>query len=293
MSSTFEYLRPESIDQAVEMKAKHGDQARYWAGGTDMVLLWQRRAVNFNYCIDLTYIPELRFVELDGDSLRIGAMATLDDIDLSSSLNSVTQTLGYTVRLMCTKQTRTIATVGGNMCHASPSADLTPPLVAMGAMVNIQGSGGSRVVSLADFHLGVNKTVLEADEVVTEFVIPDSSKNVATSYKRVARTVVDIALVSSAVCLRSEDDGTIYDAGIALGAVAPTAIRAREAEKILVGSTLKEAANGLAAKAGKSASLAAKAISDIRASQEYRTEMISVLTERAIQQCIQSLEGSK
>jgi carbon-monoxide dehydrogenase medium subunit len=193
---------------------------------------------------------------------------------------------------MCTKQTRTIATVGGNMCHASPSADLTPPFVAMGALAKMLGPNGERDVPLEDFHLGVNQTALAEDEILTEITIPDVSDKVAASYNRVARTVVDIALVSSAVCLKLNGSGEIERAGVALGAVAPSVLRVPDAEEILVGSTLQKTANGLAVDAGEKASRAAMAITDIRASKEYRTDMIAVLTERAVRRCAEILGGT-
>ena len=192
---------------------------------------------------------------------------------------------------MNTKQTRTIATVGGNLCHASPSADLTPPLIAMGTQVRLRGSEGERVIPLEEFHTGVNQTVLTDDEMVTEFLVPHVNEKLAASYNRIARTVVDIALVSSAVCLRLDDARTVQYAGIALGAVGPTAIRAIDAEKTLTGLRLDELANGSVQVAGEQASMAARAISDIRASQEFRTSMTSVMTQRSIGRCIEILEN--
>ncbi len=291
MTRSFEYLRPTTVEEAVEMKATHGASAKYWAGGTDMMLLWNRRQTDFDYCIDLTYTPALRYVDLDGETLRIGAMATLDDIDLNSNLHPLASALGETARMMCTKQTRTIATVGGNLCHASPSADLTPPLVAMGAVAKMYGPGGERSVPLEEFHLGVNVTALTDSEILTEIFVPDIDGKIAASYTRVARTVVDIALVSSAVCLRLDGDGKISRAGVALGAVAPSVLRVTDAEDMLVGQTLARAANGLADEAGKFASSAARAISDIRASKQYRSDMTAVLTRRAIRRCVDILEG--
>ena len=119
--------------------------------------------------------------------------------------------------------------------------------------------------------------------------MPHVSEKLAASYNRIARTVVDIALVSSAVCLRIDDTRTIQDAGVVLGAVGPTAIRAPDAENVLIGVSLEELGNGTAQKAGAQASLAARAISDIRASQEFRTDMTSVLTERSIRRCAEIL----
>lgn len=273
------------------MKAEHKDRARVWAGGTDMMLHFKRKKLDIDYCIDLTHIAALRYITEDDGVLRIGAMATLDDLDRASSMNAATEALGETTRMMCTKQTRTIATVGGNMCHASPSADLSPPLTALGAEAVIVGLKGERSMPLEEFHMGVNKTNLAADELLKEIRVPEISGRIAASYNRVARTVVDIALVSSAVCLRLGDDGKILHAGVALGAVAPCVLRVGGAEALLSGATLDHAVNGLAKQAGAEAAEAARAISDIRASKEYRTDMTAVLTTRGIQKCVANLKG--
>ncbi|WP_371227901.1 FAD binding domain-containing protein [Roseovarius sp. 2305UL8-3] len=291
MTRTFEYLRPASIREAIEMKAAHKDRARVWAGGTDMLLHFKRKMLDIDYCIDLTHIDELRFISEDAGVFRIGAMATLDDLDRASATNPASEALGETARMMCTKQTRTIATVGGNMCHASPSADLSPPLTALGAEAVIVGLNGERTMPLEDFHEGVNKTALAADELLTEIRIQNSTGRIAASYNRVARTVVDIALVSSAVCLRLDDDGNIDRAGVALGAVAPSVLRVSGAEGVLSGATLDHAVNGLAKQAGEQAAKSARAISDIRASDTYRTDMTAVLTARGIQKCVANLKG--
>ena len=159
----------------------------------------------------------------------------------------------------------------------------------MGTQVKLQGPEGERVIPLGDFHVGVNETALADNEIVKEFIVPHVSEKLAASYNRIARTVVDIALVSSAVCLRIDDTRTIQDAGVVLGAVGPTAIRAPDAENVLIGVGLEELGNGTVQKAGAQASLAARAISDIRASQEFRTDMTSVLTERSIRRCAEIL----
>ena len=127
--------------------------------------------------------------------------------------------------------------------------------------------------------------------MVTEFLVPRVNEKLAASYNRIARTVVDIALVSAAVCLRLDDVRTVQYAVVALGAVGPTAIRAIDAEKTLTGLPLEELANGSVQVAGEQASMAARAISDIRASQEFRTNMTSVMTQRSISRCIEILEN--
>ncbi len=177
------------------------------------------------------------------------------------------------------------------MCHASPSADLSPILTALGAEAVIAGPKGERRLPLEEFHQGVNQTALAQGELLKEISVPNASARIAASYNRVARTVVDIALVSSGVCLRLDDDGNVNSAGVSLGAVAPSVIRVGKAEEILSGVSLEQAGNGLAKEAGDAAANAARAITDIRASKEYRTDMTAVLTARGVQKCVDSLKG--
>ncbi|MEH6471678.1 MAG: xanthine dehydrogenase family protein subunit M [Halopseudomonas sp.] len=293
MTRYFEYLRPKTVSEAVELKALHGDSAKFWAGGTDMMLQWKGGVVSPDYCIDLSYLTELRYVQQDGNSLRIGALATLDDIDRNSGLGALSATLGATARLMCTQQSRTIATLGGNLCNGSPSADMYPTLVVMGAVVKILGPNGERTMPLDEFHTGVRKTALADDEILVEIVVPEIDAKSAGHYNRVARTVVDIALVSSAAFIKLGDNGVVERAGIALGGVAPTVLRVVEAENMLLGKTLASIDEALIADISQQAMSSAVAITDIRASKEYRTEMTSVLTKRAIRHCIEELGGTE
>ena len=290
MKKPFKYLRPTTRGEAVDMKSEYGNRATYWAGGTDLVLLWDRGEVNPEYCINLTFLSELDYIEPEQNAVRIGAMASLDDLDRASGMNQLMAVLGYTARLMCTPQTRTIATVGGNMCNASPAADLSPAFIALDSEAKIFGVSGERTVFMEDFFQGVNKTALKDDEMLVEIKVPIPSSRREAYYTRVARTVVDIALVSSAVSVTC-DDSIITGAGIALGSVAPIPIRCKAAEKVLVGASLSELDKGLLEKAGELAANDAKAISDVRAGKEYRERMCNVLTRRALGESINKLMG--
>jgi carbon-monoxide dehydrogenase medium subunit len=291
MKRTFDYLRPKSLQEALALKAAHGARARCWAGGTDLVLLWDRKKLDLDYCLDLTFVPGLRYIEAGPERVRIGAMATLDDLDRASGIDAGMRTIGATARLMDTWQTRTIATIGGNLCHAAPSGDLAPPLIALDATAKIGSVRGERSVPMDAFFLGVNRTALAPDEMLLEISVPRIARTGA-SYKRIARTVVDIALVSSSAALFCDAAGSIVDARIALGAVAPTPIRCPEAEKILRGGQLNGGGAALFEEAGKVAAGESKPISDIRASKEYRREMCRVLTRRALEDCANQLQAN-
>ena len=291
MKRPFDYLRPRTVVEAIAMKAEHGDRACYWAGGTDLMLQWRSGEVDVDYCIDLTWIPDLDGIEAGDGEVRIGAMASLDALDQAANMNRLMDVLGYTARLMCTKQTRTIGTVGGNMCNASPGADLSPLFVALDASAVILGSGGRREVPMEKFFTGVNRTVLQGEELLYQIVVPVPEDRREASYKRVARTVVDIALVSAAVSV-TETGGRVSDARISLGSVAPVPIRVPEAERMLIGCELKAIDEDTLAGAGSCAVGAAEPISDVRAGAAYRRKMCAVLTRRALADALSGLHGA-
>ena len=292
MKRPFNYLRPHSAEEAIAMKAEHRDRACYWAGGTDLMLQWRGGEVDVDYCIDLTRVPELDGIESGDEEVRIGAMASLDALDHAAGMNQLMEVLAYTARLMCTKQTRTIGTVGGNMCNASPGADLSPLFVALDASAVILGAKGRRKVPMENFFTGVNRTVLQDEELLYEIIVPVPDERREASYKRVARTVVDIALVSAAVSV-TETEGKVCGTRISLGSVAPVPIRALEAEQVLVGHDLVAIDEGLLAEAGSLAAGAAEPISDVRAGAQYRRKMCAVLTRRALADSLDRLNGTR
>ena len=288
MTKPFEYLRPTTSEEAIALKAKYKDRARYWAGGTDLMLQWRAGEVDIDYCIDLTFVPTLNYIENERDGVRIGAMTSLDALDNAASLNQLMEVIGYTARLMCTKQTRTISTVGGNMCNASPGADLSPLFVALDSEATIMGSDGSRTVLMENFFQGVNETILKDEELLVEIRVPVPDHPREACYKRVARTFVDIALISSAVSI-SSDNGVVTDARISLGSVAPVPIRSRAAEQKLIGSILSEIDDDILEEIGQLAATDASPISDIRAGKEYRLDMCTVLTRRSLEESVRNL----
>ena len=292
MRSQFEYRRPTSKQDAVAMRAALGERARYWAGGTDMTLLWQRENVSLDYCIDLTFLDELNFIDVADSQIRIGALATLTALELSADRHPHLKTLSDITKLMCTPQTRSIATVGGNLCNASPAADLSPAFVALAAEAIIVGPGGERRVAMEDFFEGVNQTTVANGDLLSEIVVPlPPDRRIEISYRRIDRTVVDIALVNASVSVAVDQSSSIVETRIALGAVAPVIIRSPAAEKVLRGADLHSVDAGLLIEAGELAAKDAKPISDVRASADYRRAMVKVMVRRALEDAIAKLGG--
>ena len=292
MRSSFELIRPTSVSEAVELKSRYGTSAKFWAGGTDMMLLWENELSNFEYAIDLTPLSDLRFIEEYDDKIRIGALATLDDIERAPASNHIMKVLSETARVMCTKQTRTIATIGGNMCHAAPSADLSPPIVALNSEAEIISQRGTRKEPMESFFTGVKETSLADDELLSAISIAIPSGRSAACFTRVARTVVDIALVASSAAVTVDENDVVTSARIVLGAAAPVPLRVPAAESLIEGRSIETFPESLIGEAGRLAAKTSRPITDIRTSEPYRREMCDVLTRRAISACLAQLGGT-
>ncbi len=238
--TAFEYAAPESLPEVLALLREHGARARLLAGGTDLMLEMKRRAAEPEILVDLGRVPELSFVELAGDTLRIGATATLTEIKDSTVVKQRAPLLIDAIRQFGSQLIRNRATVAGNLCNASPAADLAPPLLALDASVKLQGTTGERSLPLAEFFLAPGRTVIRPDEVLTEIAIP-CREGRAAYFKLGRRKGFAISLVAAAG-FGVIAGGRVEDIRLALSAVAPTPIRSLEAEAALIGEAPSAAA---------------------------------------------------
>ncbi|MEQ8931896.1 MAG: FAD binding domain-containing protein [Silicimonas sp.] len=284
MKSTFTYARAGSAAEAVALLVQHGDGARLWAGGTDMTLHWQREKLGLSVCIDIRDLSELDYIEVGSDAIRIGAMVSLAALERSGDRHPVLAALSDVAKLMATPQTRTLATVGGNICNASPAADLSPAFVALGANVTLLGEQGTRAVPMIEFFRGVNEVDLNAGEILSEITIPlPADGDIQVTYRRIDRTVVDIALVNGSAAVTVDAGGRVSKVGFGLGAVAPVILDAPEASAELEGTPLSEVTRDRLADVAAIAARRAQPISDVRASAGYRQDMVEVMLRRALE----------
>ncbi len=278
----FEYIGVATIGDACRHLAKHKTDAKVLAGGTDLLVKMKDEVCDPKFVIGLKGIKGLDKVVYDkAEGLRIGALATHKDVIESGVVQKRYASLAEALGMIGTVQVRNLATVAGNLCNAAPSADSAPMLIALGAKVKLAGLSGEREVALEKFFEGPGKTALKGDEIVTEIIVPNDKLHSGGKYEKLfARTSVDLACVGSA-CWVVIDPKTkvIKDIKIVLGAVAPIPMRAEKSERVLKG---KVATDALIKEAGEVASQEAKPITDIRASKEYRTAMVKVMTRRAI-----------
>ncbi len=287
----FAYAAPRTLEEALTLLAQHRGSARVMAGGTDLLLKMERRQLAPALLIGLKRIDELRYIRFDPDQgLFIGALARLSDVVEDAIVRARYPALAAAASQTATVQIRNMGTVAGNLCNASPCADNAPTLIARGAKVELVGAQArSRWLELERFFTGPGATALAPDEILRQIHVPCPPGGSAAAYQNIsARSKVDISAVSVGVHL-TRRDGKCHEARIVLGAVAPVPLRAREAEAVLVGTGMDQ---DVMRASGEIAARESRPISDVRASSEWRREIVAVLTRRALRQAWNSIAAA-
>ncbi|MBN1367464.1 MAG: xanthine dehydrogenase family protein subunit M [Dehalococcoidales bacterium] len=277
----FDYLNPSDINEALTLLAKYRNNTQIISGGTDLVPKLKKRAITVpERIIDIKNIPGLDYISYEkGNGLKIGALATISDIENSTVIKEKCNILFQAAQSMASPQVRHRGTIAGNICNAVPSADSAPVLLVLNANLKLQSKKGERIINIAEFFKGPGETILKPDELLVEIQLPDLPNGTVGKYIKLSpRRAMDLAVVGVAV-LAVFEYSTCSDIRIALGAVSPTPVRATAAERLLIG---KKPDARLIEKVAESAAQSCHPISDHRASAEYRTDMVKVLTKRAI-----------
>jgi carbon-monoxide dehydrogenase medium subunit len=281
----FNYVAPKSIDETLSILSAEREKARILAGGTDLIPQVKRREVpSPEYVIDLKDIQGLDTITYDAKSgLRIGALATITKVEQSAEVFTHFPILALAASLMASPQVRNRGTFVGNICNGVPSADSAPALLALGASLKVRGPEKERDIPLSQFFIGPRKTVLNPDEIVLEITVPTPSFGSYGTYLKLSpRHSMDLAVVGVAVQGTRAGD-ICSEVSIALGAVAPTPIRAPMAEAMLRGQRVSQE---LIDEVAKNAITQCSPIDDHRASAEYRCDMVRVMTRRALTQVL-------
>lgn len=279
----FKYHEPTSIEEVVQILSVYGDKASILAGGVFLLYAMRLRKIEPRGLVNIQRIPDLDYIEADqAKGLRIGALTTLRSLEHSGAIQRDYLHIYEAVHQIGSIQVKNMGSVVGNLCVGTPASDIAPPLLVLGADLNITGSVSSRTQSLDTFFLDVNKTILQPDEIVTEIVLPSLPEAAAVSFQKLTRTKDDISKVNASVMMVVENN-ICSEAKIALGSVAPTPIRAKKAEEILKGEKLEEK---IIVAAAEAAAEEAKPITDIRSTADYRKEMVTVLVKRAIKEAL-------
>ncbi len=273
----------ETTEELVQQLAHPQGPTRIIAGGTDlMVEIRNGKWVDLETVLDISRISGLDQIGKDESGLiHIGALVTHNDVIRSPLLREYAFPLVQACASVASPQLRNRGTVVGNLVTASPANDTIPPLMAMGASLVLASLAGERVVPLQDFYTGIRQTVLHPDEYVREIVVPQLKSNQAGSFKKSALRRAQAIAVTNCCVLLTVEDGIVQQAVITLGSVAPTIIRAPEAEAYLVGKRLDPS---FIAAVASIAAHAAKPISDIRATQDYRCYLVKILVEQALEE---------
>jgi carbon-monoxide dehydrogenase medium subunit len=271
---------PTSVEECLRALADRGPDARVVAGGTDLVPQLKAGMLQTGCVVDLSGVKQLRqLARANGSGLRIGAAVTARTLERDAAVKKAYPALSESGALVGSVQVRNLATLGGNLCNAAPSADMAPPLLALDAEAVIAGPTGTRRVPLASFFLGVRRTVLEPGELLVEIAVPHPGPHSGGNYRRhTPRRELDIAVVGVASQL-TLSRGVCTKARIALASVAPTPLRAVEAERVLEGQPVTPE---LIERAARAAVDAARPISDQRGSADFRRHLVQVLTRRTL-----------
>jgi carbon-monoxide dehydrogenase medium subunit len=282
----FDYLEPHTLKQAISLLQRHGDQARIVAGSTDFLVRWRQGSWRPQYVVNIQHIPGLNRISYSPrNGLRLGALVTVQTLETHPVVREKYPALATGATSFAGVQVRNLATVGGNICNASPAGDTLPALLAFDAQCRIVGPDGERWVSLDQFFVGPGRTALQPGEILTELQLPPPLPNSGSLYiKHSPRGAMDIAAIGVASAVSLEDGGRVCrDVKIALGAVAPTPIRAYSAEDMLRGQTITP---GLIEAAAQEAQNRATPIDDVRATAMYRQTIVGVLAQRTLERAV-------
>jgi len=278
----FDYYQPRSLQEAYGLMEKQKGEARFIAGGTDIIWRVKQGLIEAGALISLRGIEELAQIRLNGD-LALGSMVPFRTIERNFSLAKAYPSLSEAVSLLANPQVRNVATVGGNLCNAAPSADCAPPLIVLDAMLTLEGLGGKRDVPIGDFFKGPGKTCMEKTEVLTQIRVPKMAANSGTSFLKKGRVSQDIAMVNAAAFLVMEGN-VCRKCRLAVGAVAPIPLRLTDVEGML---EHQEISAELLDRVAEKVEQAVSPITDVRSTAEYRRVLSGVLVKKAIREAHQ------
>ena len=288
----FDYVAPKSAEEVVALLAGKNGDVRILAGGTDLIVQLREGRRQAKLVIDIKNIPELTQVTFDfKNGLHIGAAASCSQICSDANVNKHYAGLVDGIHLIGGVQIQSRASVGGNLCNASPAADSIPALIVHEAVCNIVGSNGSRTMPVELFCVSPGINALETGEFLSSINVPPPQPNSGAGYLRfIPRNEMDIAEVGAGASVVLDKDGKKFvSARIALGAVAPTPLLASEAGAFLSG---KEVTRENVKEAARMAQEIAKPISDLRGTAEHRKHLVAVLVERALDKAIERAGGN-
>jgi len=286
--AAFDYHRPATLDEAVGLLVRHGDQAKVLSGGMSLLPMVKLRLASFAHLVDIGRIPGLEYIKEEGGILRIGAMTRQATLERSDLIRTQYPILGDAVPLIADPLVRNRGTLGGNLANGDPGNDQPAIMLVLGATFVARGPKGERSVPVNQFYKGLYETALARNEILTEIRIPIPPTRSGGAYAKLKRKTGDFAVAAAAVQLTLNAKGAVERAGIALTNAGLTPVEAVDAANFLAGKTpdektIMEAAKMTAAKSSPGA--------DRRGSVEYKREMARILTARALRKAVQRAGG--
>jgi len=280
----FEYLRPNSIPEAIALLEQHGDDAKILSGGQSLIPMMKLRLARPAYLIDINRISGLSFIKEEDGFLKIGGLTREAELEVSPLIRAKYPIILDTVRVIADPQVRNLATVGGNLAHGDPANDHPATMLALDAQVVATGPGGERAIPIGEFFLSVFSTALQPGEILTEIRVPVPPTRSGGAYFKLERKVGDFATAAVAAQVTLDDGGVAQRVGIGLTNVGPKPLAAKKAEDSLRGKKIDAASIRQAAQL---AAEEAQPSSDLRGPAEYKRGLVKELATRALTRALE------
>ncbi len=290
MIKDFEYFAPKTVEEALSLLSQYKEEAKIIAGGQSMLVVMRQGILAPEYLIDVKGISALDYINYDErEGLRIGALTVHRAIEKSPVIRNGFGVLAEMENNLATIQTRNWGTIGGNLCHGDPAGDPAPVFIALNAKLKLASKGGERIIDMEEFSQDYLEVALEPDEMLTEIQVPTPPPHTGTAYEKLMVMKGDMGVVGAAVSITlSLKNGVCQDARIVLSNTASIPLRAREAEKRLIGKVVND---DTLTEAGQVASAEADPPSDVHGSAEYRREMVKVFVKRAARKALEKAKA--
>jgi carbon-monoxide dehydrogenase medium subunit len=286
--AAFDYIAPQSLDEAVRALATHGEEAKLLAGGHSLLPLLKLRLAHPKLLIDLSKVPGLSGISQRDDKIVVGALTTHYQIESSALLKAKCPLLPQTARTIGDVQVRNRGTIGGSLVHADPSADWPAAILALAGELKLSGPKGQRQIAAEEFFLAHMTTAIEPTEILTEIRVTIASRRYGSAYLTMAQQASGFAIVGAAVWLRLDAKGRCEDIGIGITGLSEKPFRARSVEEQLRGNklTLK-----LIEECASKVAEGSDPLEDVHASAKFRAHLARVYTSRAIQEAGKRASG--
>jgi carbon-monoxide dehydrogenase medium subunit len=284
----FEYVAPKTLEDALRLVERHGDEAKILAGGHSLLPLMKLRLAQPRYIIDIGRLRNMNYVREENGHIAIGALTTHAEIEGSTLLRSKCPLLAETAAVIGDAQVRNRGTLGGSLAHADPAADYPAAALALDVEIIAASTAGTRTIPVAEFFVDMLTTTLRPGEILSQVRVAPLAPQTGTAYEKLHQPASGFAIVGVAVRLTIGKDGTIEEAAVGVTGLGPKAFRAAAAEKILRG---KKASVKLFVDAARYTAQGIEPLSDLHASADYRREMAAVYTRRALERALTRAQG--